>query len=338
MKKYSTLAVFLLISCTQLLCQTLPYTIVGTGVTDCYNNNSVITCPENPGDDFYGQDQGLMPSFQNNGNGTITDLNTGLMWAKDDSGEGLKWMNALAWVQTKNNENHLNYNDWRMPHTKELQSIVDYTRAPDITASAAIDPIFNCSTIIDEGDDTNYPFFWTNTTHLDNMGGVYVAFGEALGFMEQPPNSGNYNLLDVHGAGAQRSDPKNGDPDNYPYGLGPQGDVIRIYNYIRLVRDDETSTIEGNNIDKDNNTQIDIYPNPCSSEINISFSIETDKFARIYITNHLGQEIAEIQNNVLPPGKHTVNYSGQDLPDGIYFIIAQFENEIITRKFIKKGL
>ncbi|HEY6896806.1 MAG TPA: hypothetical protein VI279_06050 [Rhodocyclaceae bacterium] len=45
------------------------------------------------------------------------------------------------------------------------------------------------------------------------------------------------SLLDVHGAGAQRSDPKIGDPSAYPRGLGPQGDVIRIYHLVRLVRD-----------------------------------------------------------------------------------------------------
>jgi hypothetical protein len=42
--------------------------------------------------------------------------------------------------------------------------------------------------------------------------------------------------VDVHGAGAQRSDPKTGDPAMFPHGRGPQGDVIRIYNYVRLVR------------------------------------------------------------------------------------------------------
>jgi len=54
--------------------------------------------------------------------------------------------------------------------------------------------------------------------------------------MQQPPNSGNYVLQDVHGAGAQRSDPKEGNPNDYPHGRGPQGDVIRIYNYVRCVR------------------------------------------------------------------------------------------------------
>ena len=43
-------------------------------------------------------------------------------------------------------------------------------------------------------------------------------------------------LLDVHGAGAQRSDPKAGNPADYPHGRGPQGDVIRIFNYVRCVR------------------------------------------------------------------------------------------------------
>ena len=43
--------------------------------------------------------------------------------------------------------------------------------------------------------------------------------------------------MDVHGAGAQRSDPKVGDPAQFPYGRGPQGDAIRIHNFVRLVRD-----------------------------------------------------------------------------------------------------
>ena len=50
------------------------------------------------------------------------------------------------------------------------------------------------------------------------------------------PKRGEYHYVDVHGAGAQRSDPKAGDPAMFPHGRGPQGDVIRIYNYVRLVR------------------------------------------------------------------------------------------------------
>lgn len=51
--------------------------------------------------------------------------------------------------------------------------------------------------------------------------------------------SADTNWIDVHGAGAQRSDPKAGDPEEFSEGHGPQGDAIRIYNYIRLVRNAE---------------------------------------------------------------------------------------------------
>ena len=180
-------------------------------------------------------------NFVDNGDGTITDLSTGLMWQKEDSKQGMNWENALAHAE---NLNLAGYNDWRLPNAKELQSIVDYSRSPSTHNSAAIDPIFQITSIIDEGGDKNYPFYWTSTTHenlQDGGNAVYVAFGEALGWIENP--SGDFELMDVHGAGAQRSDPKNGNPADYPYGHGPQGDVIRIYNYVRCVRGGDVTVI-----------------------------------------------------------------------------------------------
>jgi len=184
--------------------------------------------------------------FVDNGDGTITDTATGLIWSQDDSGIGMNWQDALAWVQTKNAAHYLGHDDWRMPNVKELQSLLDYTRSPATSGSAAIDPLFYCSPIIDEGGGTNYPFYWSGTSHVNLVSGdhaAYVCFGEALGWMEMPPYSGNYFLLDVHGAGAQRSDPKTGNPADYPYGHGPQGDVVRIYNFVRLVRDAPTTPV-----------------------------------------------------------------------------------------------
>ena len=114
---------------------------------------------------------------------------------------------------------------------------MDYSRCPDATDSAAIDPVFDVTKV---GD--NYPFFWSSTTHLDGpkdrqgSTACYIAFGEARGYMG-PPNGGDKKLMDVHGAGAQRSDPKDGNPDDYPEGRGPQGDEIGILNFVRLVRD-----------------------------------------------------------------------------------------------------
>ena len=169
--------------------------------------------------------------FVSHGDGTVSDLATGLMWAQEDSGYGMNWQQALAHVQSLNAQSYLGYSDWYLPNAKELQSIVDYTRSPDTTNSAAMDPIFRATSFTNEDGATDWGFYWTGTTHASARGGeaaVYVAFGRGLGYM-------NGRYVDVHGAGCQRSDPKSGSAE--PYGRGPQGDVVRVSNLVRVVRD-----------------------------------------------------------------------------------------------------
>ncbi len=173
--------------------------------------------------------------FQDNGDGTITDGATKLMWTRADSGLGMDWTKALAWVQEKNAENYLGHNDWRLPNVKDLQSLVDYSRSPATTGSAAIDPLFSCTAITNEAGNPDWPCYWSSTSHLGREGGEkagYVAFGRAMG-----KKGGSWG--DVHGAGAQRSDPKAGSAADFPDGRGPQGDAIRIDNFVRIVRNVE---------------------------------------------------------------------------------------------------
>ena len=170
-------------------------------------------------------------NFVDNGDSTITDNATGLMWMKDDSKAGMTWENALSYSE---NLQYAGYSDWRLPDVKELQSIVDYNRSPGTTNSAAIDPLFNSTPITNEAGQSDYGYYWTSTTHSNwsaVTGGfaAYVSFGRAMGYMD-----GCWQ--DVHGAGAQRSDPKIGDPNEYPTGHGPQGDAVRIFNFVRCVR------------------------------------------------------------------------------------------------------
>ena len=209
------------------------YPIVDTGLSEFYSASAIIK-ESKPNDEFYGQDahyMGNKPSYTNNGDGTISDLSTGLMWQKSDDGISRDWEESLAYAE---NLTLGDKSDWRLPNAKELQSIVDYTRSPKTTNSPAIDPLFECTEIVDpDGNPGNYPFYWTGTSHLDGAtpysSGVYVAFGEGQGEM-------NGVLMDVHGAGCQRSDPKSGNKDDYPQFFGPQGDVRYVYNYVRCVR------------------------------------------------------------------------------------------------------
>lgn len=165
--------------------------------------------------------------FVDNGDGTVTDKATGLTWMKYDSKKAMSWFYALKYAE---NLKYAGHSDWRLPNAKELQSIVDYTRSPDTTNSAAIDPVFSCTPITNEARKKDYPCYWTSTTHLDGpypaSNAAYVAFGRAMGKMHG-------RIMDVHGAGAQRSDPKYGRP---AIGHGPQGDARRVYNFVRCVR------------------------------------------------------------------------------------------------------
>ncbi|MBI5490305.1 MAG: DUF1566 domain-containing protein [Deltaproteobacteria bacterium] len=167
--------------------------------------------------------------FLDNGDGTITDRATGLMWAQADNGAGVDWEDALAHAETQNAASFLGYGDWRLPSVKELQSIVDYTRSPGATDAAlvgpAIDPMFTCTPITNEAGAADYPWYWTSTTQNPEPGtdagymiAWYVALGRAVG----------RDGKDLHGAGAVRFDAK------VP---GPPGGQSRYFNYVRLVRD-----------------------------------------------------------------------------------------------------
>ena len=188
------------------------------------------------GNEMYGEND-----FTDNNDATISDNATGLMWQQDDSLAN-DFDDAIEQCETATTAQ---YTDWRLPNVKELQSLVDYTRSPDIDNSAAINPIFNTTSFNNEDGELDWGYYWASTTHVDNddngSNATYVSFGRALGYM-------NNSILDVHGAGAQRSNDKLSvatEPganvatlnNETFYYKGPQGDILRLDNYIRCVRD-----------------------------------------------------------------------------------------------------
>lgn len=127
--------------------------------------------------------------FVDNLDGTITDNATGRMWQQADDGSRREWPEALAYCEGLQLGGH---DDWYLPNSKELQSIVDYRR----TGFPAID-----ETVFSITQDSETLDFWTSTTFGDwkNYANV-VAFGKALS------KSGEQtSYTDWHGSGAQRS-------------------------------------------------------------------------------------------------------------------------------------
>lgn len=177
---------------------------------------------------------------------TVTDDATGLVWQQSDGGTTRNFDDAISYCEGLSLAGQT---DWRLPNIKELNSIVDYSRAPDTDSAPALNSIFTASSFSNEEGITDYGWYWSSTTHVsggsngtsnDGKNGAYQTFGRALGYYQN-------QLSDVHGAGGQRSNYKldvstttGVSSINLGNGLfyyhGPQGDVLRHNNYVRCVR------------------------------------------------------------------------------------------------------
>ncbi len=139
------------------------YELPDTGITKCYDAASEITCPS-PGEAFYGQDaqySGAQPSYKDNGDGTVTDLNTGFMWQQGDTqnANGRTWQDACDYCDGLTFPSG-SYSDWRLPNRHELASIVFYGQS-NPTINTTYFP--NCLTV----------HYWSSTSPEDMAGAAW---------------------------------------------------------------------------------------------------------------------------------------------------------------------
>ena len=127
-----------------------------TGQAACYDSaGSAIACSGTGQDGEYS----INPlSFTDNGNGTVTDNVTGLMWPENDDGNQYNWYEANGIYGATYNPGSTDvcgsltlggHSDWRLPNLLELTSIYDYSRT-----YPALDPVF---TVAHNG------YYWTTT-------------------------------------------------------------------------------------------------------------------------------------------------------------------------------
>jgi hypothetical protein len=121
---------------------------------------------------FHGKDGkyfGPQRVFKDNGDGTVTDLKTGLVWEQSDAQNNVlrTWQQAVDYCAELNLGGKT---DWRLPSRTELLSIVDYSRI-----NPAIDTIYfpNCRSY----------FYWSGTTVADGPSlAWYVYFGNGYDY------------------------------------------------------------------------------------------------------------------------------------------------------------
>lgn len=142
------------------------YRLPDTGETKCYQGSSPyaeISCAGTGQDGEY--DINPM-SYTDNGNGTVTDNNTGLIWQKQDDGNTYNWYQASGTYNADYNPDSTNicgslsldgYSEWRLPTVKELIGLIDYSKLWPVPM---INETFFPSTQLSK--------YWTSTTSAQN--------------------------------------------------------------------------------------------------------------------------------------------------------------------------
>lgn len=110
----------------------------------------------------------------NNGDGTVTDRSTGLMWQQAEGGF-MTWEAALAYCENLDLAGH---DDWRLPNLNELHSIVDYEEY-----DPAIDTTFFSGTLLGG--------YWSSTTFTGDTGDAW-SVGFKYGYVGECIKLHNY--------------------------------------------------------------------------------------------------------------------------------------------------
>lgn len=136
--------------------------------------------------------QPALADFRDNGDGTVTDPRSNLMWQQCTAPSGgtncasgapatYYWSDALSYC---NNLALAGYTDWRLPNIKELHSIVDVTKTSAPTINIAYFPA------------TPAANYWSSTTFRDTpIMAWYVQF--SIGITMTSPDTKNSALLYV---------------------------------------------------------------------------------------------------------------------------------------------
>jgi hypothetical protein len=127
--------------------------------------NDGVVCDLDKSSSYYvravrGGQPGSFDNLVINGDGTVTDISTGLMWQSAPAGP-MVWEAAISYCEGLSLGGH---DDWRLPNRNELQSLVDYNRY--------------------DVDYNRYDYvYWSSTISADFFNNAWlVSFGYGVGY------------------------------------------------------------------------------------------------------------------------------------------------------------
>lgn len=150
----------------------------------------------------------VSPRFIDNGNGTVTDAMTGLIWLKQGTCIQDDWATAVGAV-TKLASGQCGLTDgstageWRMPNRNEMQSIADrnQTNEADYLDFTFLNPdqsVYQAAILLNFVPNQ---FYWTSTTDAANTSEAWTVYSCDYGVYDVPKSNTGYTLAVRSGPG-----------------------------------------------------------------------------------------------------------------------------------------
>ena len=76
------------------------------------------------------------------------------------------------------------------------------------------------------------------------------------------------------------------------------------------------------------------YPNPFNPSTKISYYVPTSQFVELKIFNVLGKEITTLVSGLKPAGLHTVEFTGNNLANGVYICRMFVGDQLLSRRML----
>lgn len=134
-----------------------------------------------------------VPRFSNNGDGTVTDNLTGLIWLQNANRFGQRdWAQALSDCNSLADDGAALIDgsvagDWRLANVKELQSLIDFS---------------NISPALPTGhpfSNVQFSYYWSSTTCANDTGEAWIVGMGYDGSVRNTPKTQSYYVWPVRG-------------------------------------------------------------------------------------------------------------------------------------------
>lgn len=175
-----------------------------SGQTSCWSiTGTPIDCAGTGQDGE--QKAGAALAYVDGGDGTVTDVNTGLQWEKLDDANGLHdwdtdydWAQAFAKVAALNAAAFAGHTDWRLPNLKELHSLIDFGRFEVALAPAFDNACSSGCSSMTCSCTRDFNYYWSSSTRPDLTMTAYVV-GAREGDVNHQVKSSRWPVRAVRG-------------------------------------------------------------------------------------------------------------------------------------------